>query len=72
METPKYRTITEEIQWRAYNDQKAAHDTAREKVRPKREDFMNDADYNAAHQKWVWESSVDAPNKPGYEFANND
>lgn len=71
METPKYRTITEEIAWRAYEQQKKAHDAAREKVRPKREDFTNEHDYEKAHSTWVWESCVDAPNKPGYEYANN-
>lgn len=67
----KHKTHSEEVAWKTYEERKAAHDAARERIRPKREDHINDLDFDVAHSRWVWESCVDAPNKPGQEYANN-
>jgi ligand-binding sensor domain-containing protein len=39
---------------------------------PKREHYESDADYLSARAQWSFNRSMDQPNRPGYERANND
>lgn len=57
--------------WRRYHEDTRLYEARMEKTRPKREDFISEDEYDRAFSRWTWEFCVDAPNRPGYEYANN-
>lgn len=57
--------------WDRYRELKADHDREWEAKRPKSSDYSDYIEWNKALTKWVFESSVSAPNKPNSEYANN-
>jgi hypothetical protein len=70
MKTYPYGTTKE--QWDQYQEEMNTHEQRMEKKKPNRADYEHAEEYYSAHQHWIMESLMDAPNKPGYYRANND
>lgn len=63
---------TTQAQWDRYNDELIEHQIYCDKIRPKRENFETQVEYDAAFSEWQKILFMDAPNEPGYYRANND
>jgi hypothetical protein len=59
-------------EWQAYYADLKRHIEKMESRKPKREDFKSDDEFYSAQSKWDIAYFCDAPNKPGYMYANND
>lgn len=59
-------------QWIKYYAEKAAHDARMQAKKPYPGSFETTQEYDRAYNEWLFEWSMDEPNKPGYTRANND
>ncbi len=59
-------------QWVQWATQQVNHEDYCAKVRPKKEAFTSDEEYDSEMMEWHRKVSCDAPNKPGYYRSNND
>lgn len=67
-----YPKGTTKEQWDKYYADLKAHEDYCESIKPKKEDYGIYQQYENALSEWHMKLFCDAPNKPGYDFANND
>jgi hypothetical protein len=58
--------------WENYFAQKASFEKMMNEIKPTRENFATDEEFQAQMREWKQSLSMDAPNEPGYFRANND
>lgn len=64
--------IVSKTEQQVYEERLKAHNEYYERCKPVREDFTSDKEYGYAMSAWQMNKICDAPNRPGYERANND
>jgi hypothetical protein len=62
---------TTDAQWSEYYLQLKIHETNMERTKPRVRDFEDSRNYDKAVNEWHKKLFMDAPNKPGYDYANN-
>lgn len=63
---------TTQEQWDRYAEELKKHKEYYDSIKPKREDFETQDQFNSTLSEWQMNESCFAPNKPGYYRANND
>jgi hypothetical protein len=58
--------------WQEYYKALQVFNERMEEIKPRRELFSREGDFNRAMAEWNMDLSCNAPNKPGYYRANND
>lgn len=66
---PKGTTLE---QWDSYEKELQAHEATFDLIKPMDYSFDTSDEYDVALDQWRMEKLMDAPNKPGSEFSNND
>lgn len=70
-----YSTLPEgttQEQWDLYNQYTKAHKEYFESIKPEREDFETQDQFNKSMSEWSMNESCSRPNKPNHYSANND
>lgn len=60
------------VVWGRYEKELEAHVQHMEDIKPLRENFDTDIDFERAMSNWQMEYAMNKPNEPGYFWANND
>lgn len=68
----RYRNGTTDADWEKYYSNLAEHEKYMESIKPNEEHFEDVKDYQKAMDEWHMDLVCNAPNKPGYQFSNND
>jgi len=58
--------------WENYYADLREHERYMEEIKPSPDDFDDSKDFDKAMTEWHQKLFCDAPNKPGYSWANND
>lgn len=67
----RYRNGSTDAQWEKYYSDLAEHEKHMERTKPDIEHFQDSREFDLAFSEWEKKKSCEAPNPPGYQFANN-
>lgn len=62
---------TTDKEWEEYHSDLAAFECRMDMVKPKREEYEEEKDFDKAMCEWQMSMFCDGPVKPGQEYANN-